>query len=350
MMNKALVLSRQHHLLPVAHRLRLEGVDVEVASWKGIVPANAKSRKENRFDRAWTGLTERVMRSSGITQDFVDGARDLAVDGKVAVLTDHLQASAEFRGAKCLFPRIEPEQPPRSPLRLGAWWDSERFEAPHVLYADPTCWPMGMGPGPEGAMALIRLDDPDLVTLFHQLTEPIAETLGGEPGGFRGLVQFGLKLDAANGLPQLDGGELGWPWLHTHAFLAELENLSCVVLEDAAPVLEKKYVVVVPVTMPPWPAAMGSAAEVPIEGLTPQRQGQVFWHDVTMKDGQLWTAGLDGLVGVCRGAAGTAELARSKALDLAAAIQIPNKQYRPDAVQSLSMALAGLEGAFNIVV
>lgn len=349
-MNRALVLSYKHHMLPVAHRLRLEGVDVEVASWKGVVQPGTRKVKENRFDRAWAGLTERVMKSSEITPDFVAASQDLAADSKMVVLTDHLTASEEFSRAARLFPRIEPEVAPESVLRLGAWWNGDGFEAPHLLYVDPTAWPMGLGPGPEGAMALVRLDD-SLQALFAELTEPIREALGrGDRVGFRGLVQFGLFLDAADGVPQLRGGELGWPWLHTHAFLHDLSNLSRVVLEDDRPNLESKYVVVVPVTMPPWPWPDGKAPEVPVGGLTTQRQGQVFWHDVQVKDGQLWTAGLDGLVGVCRGSAETPELARSRALDLAAAIDIPHKQYRPDAVQSLSMALSGLEQAFGLVV
>ena len=340
-MNSALVLSHKHHLLPVAHRLRLEGVDVEVATWRGVVKEGAHKPKENRFDRAWEGVMGRVMRSAEITQHAVEGMVDLARDGKTAVLTSAVGASKMFSEAARLLPRIEPEMTPQGPLRLGAWWNGEAFVGLHMLYADQTTWPMGIGPGPEGAMALVRIDDPELHELFHGAAGEVSRMLGGIR--FRGLVQLGLFLDAADGKIQIRGGELGWPWLHTHAFLSELENLSAVVLEDEAPVISKRFTVVVPVTMPPWPWQDGKAEEVPIKGLTTQKQGQVFWHDVHMKDGELWTAGLDGLVGVCRGAANTPELARAKALADAVAIELPSKQFRPDAVQSLSAQLAMLE-------
>ena len=342
-MNQALILSHKHHLLPVAHRLRSEGVDTEVIYWRRDKPG-----RKNRFDHAWSGLMERTMPCHEVTPEWVEHAADLAADGKMVVLAEPPSAVGAFSGAARLLPRLEPESPPRSNFRLGGWWDGERLVSPHALFCDATTWPGGLGPGPEGAMALVRLD-PALEEIFDQLVEPSYEWISSNEN-FVGLVQLGLFLDTADGIPRVEGGELGWPWLHTHAFLSECENFSRVVCEGDVPNLSSKFVVVIPVTMPPWPWPDGKADESLIEGLTAQRQGEVFWHDVQVKDGALWTCGLDGLVGVTRGAAQTPELARSRALDLAQAIQIPHKQYRPDAVAGLSLALAGMEQAFGIVL
>ncbi|MCP4113837.1 MAG: hypothetical protein GY737_00250 [Desulfobacteraceae bacterium] len=89
-----------------------------------------------------------------------------------------------------------------------------------------------------------------------------------------------------------------------------------------------------------------------VGGLSRQLIGHVWWHDVQveMEKGEVWTAGLDGLVGVVRGEANTPEAARARCLQLAARIEIPGKQYRTDAAEHLSEALGGLELGTGIVL
>jgi hypothetical protein len=139
----------------------------------------------------------------------------------------------------------------------------------------------------------------------------------------------------------VSGMTAGWPFLHSHAFLSELEDfaglLSAPVLEattdGASPpvLLPKKFVTVLPVSRPPWPTrkARFRFDLAPIEGLTPEHMGRVFWHDVQVNPeaGKLTTAGLDGLVGVVRGAADTSQLALVRALEVALRLQLPEKQF-----------------------
>ena len=80
--------------------------------------------------------------------------------------------------------------------------------------------------------------------------------------------------------------------------------------------------------------------------------GRVFWHDVQVdpEAGKLTTAGLDGLVGVVRGAADTSELALVRALEVALRIELPEKQFRSDAGRRVQSVLSELEGRFGVLL
>lgn len=341
-----LVLSHRHEMIPVAHRLRLEGEDVELVVW----PAG----KSYRFEKAWEGAFPQIIRGSqgDITDSVIDGIVEEASSGKFIVVTNSWSAGNRFSGSQNLYAasRRRGVHPPTSVVRLGAWFDGERFYAPHGLIVDRGAWPGGMGQNVPGAMTLARFDTPDAIALFEGLTEPEADGLKSD--GFRGLIQWGLHLDSADGIPRLDGEIRGWPWLHTHAFLSALEGLGDV-LRGAEVDLPKKYVVVAPVTIPPWPAVTsGGCRKVEVSGLTPKYQGRCFWHDVKIdqESQTISTAGLDGMVAVVRGEGGTVEWARAQALELAMSIDLPEKQFRPDMAAGVAKALGGLEGAFGLVV
>lgn len=347
---KILALCNQHHLMPFANRLRLEGHDVEVVVWN--TGARRLSGKPNRYERAWSGSLPQVLRSSKgeVSDEHLAPAIEAAQQGKVTVLTDSYNAARKFNEARRLFGAERTKPLPESILRLGAWFDGERMQALHGLCVDVGAWPGGLGARDAGGLTLVRIDHSDARQMVGQMLEPLAERLKSK--SFRGLVQVGLFLQSADGVPRIQGEEWGWPRLHTHAFVSELEAFGDV-LAGAVPVLPEKFVTVIPISIPPWPSrAAEGASEVDIEGLTEAWQGKVFWHDIQVdtEARKLKTAGLDGLVGVARGAGYNVELARGRALQLVEAIQLPNKQYRPDAGMVVAGALAGLESAFNLVL
>lgn len=341
---KILVLSNQHHLMPFANRLRIEGHDVEVVVWR--------AGKSSRYERAWEGSLPQALRPSQdeTTDEHLEPLIEDARRGKVTVLTDSYNAAHKFSRAKRLFASVRPEQLPESQLRLGAWFNGEKFEALHGIYVDVGTWPGGLGPREPGGLTIIRVDHSDARQLLGGMLEPMTDRL--KSMSFRGLVQVGLDLRRADGEPLVLGEQLGWPHLHTHAFIGELDGFGDV-LAGASPVLPQKFVTVIPVSIPPWPnRSAEGAAQVEVGGLTEEYQSRVLWHDIQVnaEERKLMTAGLDGLVGVVRGAGYYPELARAQALGLAQAIQLPNKQYRPDAGTAVGGALAGLEAAFGLVL
>ena len=201
---------------------------------------------------------------------------------------------------------------------------------------------------------MVRLQG-DNEQLFHQFTEPIRDLLRDQYQ-FRGLVQVGFREGPTGGL-EIQGIECGWPFLHTHAFVSELESLADL-LEGKTVELPQRIVQVVPVSLPPWPLVIRpKETGVPslkesreVEGLTPKQLAQVFWHDVQLDPvkRKVASGGLDGLLGVTRGAAHTPELARSRCLAIALAIQVPEKQFRPDAGALVPQVLAEFEARLGI--
>lgn len=360
---KILVLSHFHSLFPFAHRLRLEGHDVSVVVWR--------AGQSTRYERAWDGSFERIFDSvmpikkgdSRKERDEKKKALNKAIEGLIegtlesgaTVISSSFQASEKFKQVQNLFPAFHSDNLPSTPVRLGAWFDGEQMQAPHGLYFDEGVWPGGMGHQTPGGLTLVRIDTPEGLGMFQMLTDPYRDELKSR--GFRGLVQFGLDLKRADGVPQIAGIELGWPFLHTHAFLDELESFGAI-LGTGEPLMTKKYVVMAPVSIPPWPSKGTEPAErccihSPREGmpkLTEQWQGRFFWHDVTVdrEKRELWTAGLDGLVGVARGSGNTIEAARARCLELLDSIQLPQKQYRMDVGSQTAAVLGGFEVMFDI--
>lgn len=348
---KFLVLSHTHSLLPFAYRLQLEGSEVQPvvaiaafeAAWRGKMPQSPRDGKGKLStnwlealavkcrDADWTILTDdwRLQHQFSKT---IDSSRILGVWREASPET---QAGAE--GA----------------IRIGGWFNGSNLLAPHLLVVDRGAWPGGMGPAVDSALTLIRVDDPETQGVLDGLTDVQQARLSEE--GFRGLVQFDLQFRTATGRPEVSAVVAGWPFLQTHAFLSELEGFS-ELLTDATslPVLPKKFVTVITISRAPWPTRKARFRfDTPeIQGLTPEQMGQVFWHDVQVDEegGRLTSAGLDGLIGVSRGAADTSELARVRSLEVALRLGLPEKQFRPDAGVQVQAALAELEGRFGVLV
>lgn len=344
-----LVLSRHHGLTPLANRLAKESHPVEVLAWS------------DRYDRAWAGRLEPVLsgeqkkrpRSEQITH-----LQKLLEWGEVALVTDSTRWAERFPGGKIRLTTVESEPPP--PVRLGAWFDGEKLMAPHLLVEDRGAWPGGMGAQVPGGMSLVRLpvDGAWFLEALHKATEE------AKSASHRGLVQIVGDLTAATGLAY-ERVVLGWHGLHTHAFLAALgedQLVGALLLGEREPELVRRFATVAPVTIPPWPVFHGArpvhegapvrfvwpgASESEAKRLSEAALGQVAWHDIRVdaEAREVFVAGLDGLVGVVRGVGDSLYLARSRALELAAAMDVPEKQYRPDVGEAVEGLLARLEAA-----
>lgn len=334
-----LVLSRQHHMLPFAKRLMGDGHDVETLIY------NAGNR--NKYEGAYGGVLEYAVESGEKKRhQKIQILKDATAKGHGIVLTDDLRAAREFRQSAYIYPALQPTNIPTSSLRMGAWFDGERFVAPHLLVVDRGVMPRGLGADCESGLTLIRLNSSHLTEM-----EDCAKLLGER--NFRGLCQWGLE-ETSPGQIERDGtAAYGWPDLHTHAFVSELVDFGAILADQAEVALPKQYVVAVRLTRPPWPyPVMHSPGQHPIEGLNDQQSGSVFWHDVTVdqENRVLTTCGLDGMVGIARGAASSFELAQAQALGVAAAAQFPEKQYRTDVGGNVRQTLALLEERFGVTV
>lgn len=335
---KFLVISRTHGLLPFAYRLRNEGHDVQVLIWK------------KRFERSWDGKFEKLFKMSEktLTPENLEPVISLAEQGELVVVTDVRDAEEYFSNAQQYLGTHRFPEAPESPLRLGFWFDGETVHAPHLLICDIGAWPGGLGTMKECGMTLARLDGENEQTALG-LLQPVLDPL--KSLGFKGLAQVGLVPDhkARFGIR---GMAAGWPWLHTHAFLAEMAGTSDLMCGEP-PVLNRRYTTALPVSLPFWPSRDAPASkDVLIDGLTPKQMGQVFWHDVTLdtEKREVRSAGLDGLIGVAHGSADTHPLSQARALAIAGTMRFPEKQYRPDVGVSVPGVLANMENTLGIVL
>lgn len=349
---KFLTASMRHHLLPLHHRLRREGHDCEALVWR------------SRYETAWEGSVSKLVRHSDgtLSADALAPTREAAERGEVVVLTDVRRVAELFAAAPRLFGPLPPEAgttvPPADRLMFGGWFTGEEIQAPHLLVADWGVWTGGLGTPVLGGLTLVRLG--------NQLTEVGRGTANAVVGGaahrvtellkragFRGLFHFDVEETADTGELLLRGLAAGWPWLHTQAFAAELDSLSGA-LTGATPHLSRRFVTVLPVSVPPWPnEKSGGMPNLPVEGLTPQQQGQLYWFDIRLAPDRraLLTAGLDGLLAVATGASdSTPALARARALTLADRIRVPGKQFRQDVGLQVDGVLATLEERWGLSV
>jgi hypothetical protein len=339
-----LVFSETHSLVPVAHRLRLHGVPTEL-----II-------RKKSFEKAWDGKITKVLRKQDgtLNNENLDIARTRVASGDTCLISDTPYLH-EFSGPN-IFATMEWAERPEGAARVGAWFDGETLRGHHLIVMDLGAWPGGLGPPIAGGITLV-IPPIDLdMSFMDQLWKPIADKLKAQ--GFKGLVQAGMQQSTETGDIELHGVEAGWPWLHTHAWLSELTNLDQVLLGAAAPVFETetRYVVALPVSIPPWPIwpvqSQSRAVELSLEGLSHRDATHWFWHDVTIEAqaGELRSAGQDGLLGVARGSGHHLELARAFALEQAAKLQVPGKQLRADVAAQTSGILASLELRFGIKV
>ena len=344
-----LVVSHRHELIPFAYRLKNQGEKTELVV---CTP---------RFEKAWEGKFDRILPAKEVSRTNLEPTLELARAGQVTVLSNNHKTSKMFNEVDSFYGTCEVEEYPKpsSLLRVGGWWEGGELHNPHLLIYDLGAWPGGYGPNVPGGMTLIRVE-PSQVPLLLEAIEPLT-TLLQEKYWFQGLLQASLK-ESLLGQLEIEGVELGWPFLQSHAFLSELESFSSLLLKEPVE-LPQKVVTVVPVSLHPWPVEfewngpdrqprLRSPESLPIGGLSSKQISQVFWHDVQLDIEQrtIKTGGLDGLLGIARGAAHTPHLARKRAMTLALSMTVPEKQVRPDAAGAVSEALAQLEERLGVVL
>ncbi len=309
------------------------------------------------FEGAWGGKIRTGSRYSKgqINPETLEPMVKAAESGEVIVLTnDWRLQSTVFSNSKSIFGTLRhPElRHCTDNLRLGGWFDGEHISAIHLLVVDPGAWINGHGPQIDGGITLIRNENDATAQLVNQLISPHLDFLKSK--SFKGLIQFGLEFDTPSNDPEIISFTGGFSLFHSHAFLSELENFGNVLLGLERPTLPSRFVTVVPLTVPPYPnnRARLSHQQIPITGLTEKQMSRVFWHDfqVDPESRQISTAGLDGLVGVARGAAESLALSRGLALEIPQRVSLPEKQYREDVGLRVDNALAVLERNFGVVL
>lgn len=321
---RILVFSHHHGLLPFAWRLKREGHEVSTVVWN------------SRYGRAWEGRLDKLIQGKP-TAEALEGEIADAAAGELVVLTDSMKGQEMFAGAKFLYgvPQQVPfPRPPR--LCLGGWWNGVELQAPHWLVPDWGLWPGGLGYPTLGGCTLLRT--PQMMAL----PEAVAHALSAQ--SYKGLVVVGLDYMEASRELIPTGFVAGFPFLFTHLFVSGLENLGALLAGDPPVTQGRAFEVALPVSQPPWPTAGAPGPEpVRLDGLSNEIARQCFFHDLTLKGAEPWTAGLDGLVAVVRGSGASWGSAQSRALAVAQALPLPMKQFRVDIGCGVPGMLVGLE-------
>lgn len=333
-----IIVSKEHHLLPLAHRLRnIEGVPTTTIVWK------------KSYERAWDGMVEKdLLASEGeIRRESIEVLEDAARAGS-PVVHDVPTLLSAFEGAPLVYPATSLASDPvrnLNPVRFGGWFDGNGVFAPHVLVYDMGAWPGGMGRQVPGGLTLIAVGEQ-----WSDVLPPPQF-----PDGFRGL--FNVEIIQSEEGFSVGEYEYGWPHLHTQAFMGGAHaTWSRVLTGDEVPELHQHYTVALPVTIPPWPSsnhkAVGRAMSDLLIELDPAAHSNVYWHDVRVdtEEKALFTAGLDGLVGVVHASYNTFEAARLKVLQVAQMLQVPERQLRVDVGAQVPGFLAGLEEAYGMTL
>jgi hypothetical protein len=254
----------------------------------------------------------------------------------MVVVTDSPRGAKAF-SAGVVFSKILGIQGADGPLAIGSWFDGRDFNhsLDHLIVNDWGTWPGGSGPMSLGGVTLVANS-----TILHSHLEKSVDMLRAK--GFRGLVSV-QAIVTENGW-NLGRPDLGWPMVHSDAFISDLSSLGGL-LAGKEVSLKKKYVVAIPVTIPPWPipAKEIKAKEVVVGGLDASDTKNIFFRDFKRgEEFEIQTVGLDGFLCVVRGSADTLELARARAIGVASKIVIPEKQFRPDVGLRAGVLLGGL--------
>lgn len=331
---KAIVASQRHGLLPFAWRLKKEGVEVKTVVWR------------DKYEAAWGGVTDKVLKGTGKNRESLAALVKEAKNEDTVVLADSARGMTTFAEAHCLFGiPVDKPQVSEGPIMVGGWFDGDKMVRglTHLLVVDQGLWPGGLGPALPGGASLISC--PNLTNVFdiepYPPKRPKLDQLRDRK--WRGLVRAGINLGEEGQLVVTQFG-LGWNHIQAHAFLSELYSFSGL-LSGASTNFESKCVVVAPFSVPPYPiGGQHSAKHQPIGGISEEHTKHIFFHDFLAKENhELWVAGLDGFVGVVRGAGATLPLARMRCQTILQALQLEEKQARFDIGSQADSVLGVME-------
>jgi hypothetical protein len=319
-----LVFSHHHGLLPFSWRLKREEHNVKTVVWN------------QRYNRAWEGRLDKLLTSKPTVENLTNEI-EAAKAGELVVITDSLRGQEMFKDAASLYgvPKQVPFSHPPS-LLLGGWFAGGTLSAPHWLVPDWGLWPGGLGPTVLGGCTLLRT--PRTLQLPEELTSAL------QAQAYSGLLVVGLDYREASRELVPIGFLAGWPFLFTHLFISGLQNLGNVLAGESPQTQGTAFEVALPVSQPPWPIPGAPGPEpVQLTGLSNEVARQCFFHDLALKGSEVWTAGLDGLVAVARGSGASLASAQSKALAVAHALPLQQKQFRVDVGCRVPSVLVGLE-------
>jgi len=352
-----IVISREHKLLPLAHRLRnVEGWPTEVVVWK------------RSYENAWEGMLKKDVLSSKreINAASVTDWADRANKGELVVVHDVPKLEGAFNSNSTfpvmaqvgvpssvrlgLFPVMARVGTPSS-IRLGFWWNGKEPQLPHLLVCDMGAWPGGRGRKVLGGLTLIAVTDNNLALwqeLFGNDGNWIPDT------GFKGLVNVGLLEERGKLVNEC--WETGWPDLHTQVFMSAVDgSWGELLTQGVLPVFTNKFTVGIPVSVPPWPGSSNIVSQA--RGVKDQKidlnhklHNHVYWHDVkvNVEEKALYTAGLDGLVGVVHASSNSFENALHKCLGIADLVGLWEKQFRSDIGGGVRMLESQLEEHYGV--
>jgi hypothetical protein len=326
-----LVVSHKHELLPFANRLMNEGHKVYVIIWR------------SKYERAWSGRIEPVLKFSrdSIRKETWGPYVEKVKSGELIVVSNVPKVREIFEGHGYHWSALD--QRLTEPFRCGGWFTGEEILNPHLVIADVGAWPGGLGSRVDGGLVLVRL--PKVPEILEEPLQITKDKLKSD--GYHGL--FSIEFERITGTLRLKAVHGGWLPLHLHAFLAEVP-LSPLLLGQKPKALPR-FVVALPLTLPPWPVADAHyPVDQDLKGLTQTQMGRVWWHDVrfSQQEKAIRTAGLDGLLGIVVAAAHNLELARGRVLEVARRLQVPELQYRPDVGAAIPTVLAGAEETLGL--
>ncbi len=316
-----IIISREHKLLPLAHRLRnVEGWPTEVVVWK------------SSYEKAWEGMLEKDVLSSKreIHESSVSNWLK-RIQEDILVAVNDVPNLAQW-GTANNFARYSFNATPVS-VRLGCWYQEGTPYLPHLLVYDMGAWPGGIGMRVPGGLTLIACLSEGNKQLWYELFNNADVSI---LENFNGLTNVGLV--ESQGKLVLEGWETGWPDLHTQVFMSAVEgSWGQLLTRGVLPVFTNTFTVGLPVTVPPWPGSGNTQSQgrgikdIEID-LNPKLHKHVYWHDVKVQveEKKLLTAGLDGLVGVVHANSDSFENALQKALGISNLIGLSEKQYRSD--------------------
>ena len=319
-----MVISREHHLLPLAHKLKnIEGLPTNVIVWK------------KAFERAWSGLIEKTLsaKHKEIHRENVSKLVEAAAQDNVHVISD--VPSVQFEGPHVYATADSEFGKAKEGLRVGFWWDGDNVHAPHILCFDMGTNYGGMGLREEpGGVTLIDLSEEARSIWFTAINDEVQDWLRGSD--FKGLIN--VDVIEVDGRLSLGGWDLGWPKLHTQVFMSAIKgSFSRFLLGNSSIEFSHRYTVALPVSIPPWP----NNPESKMRGVSPlnlpiklnsKLHKHVFFHDVQVdvENKQLSTAETDGLIGVVHASANNAVGAIAKTVQIAGLLEVDNSQYRTD--------------------
>jgi len=328
---KAIVISDRHALLPFAWRLRKEGVETKVVVFR------------DRFEKAWEGILPKALSGKEKNREGWDKLIEEAKEPDTLVLTDSRKAQAIFKDAKADAPMVLGSGPstPFSDIPaifLVGWFNGEEAQEPCYIIPDWGAYQGGMGRMVLGGAVLYNPE-------FQYGAYPLIPSEVFKEAGFRGIFLVGLKLNTVSKEMEPVGYTTGWPFLATHLYLSDQPNVGQLLTGEAKPTFAKRFTTGMLVSVPPWPVECNANSRlIRLEGLAEEDLGSIFFHDMqVLNDKEVWTAQLDGLIAVVRGAAQTPAYSRAKVLQIATRIRVPEVQYRMDVGGRVDSVLIGLE-------